>query len=411
MHENKQFPARWTVDTMTELFDDTAAAKGSSASLTAKISAMDAEIAGKISSIPVASSSVLGGVKIGSGISVASDGTISASGGSGGTSDYTQLSNLPQINSVTLTGNKSSSDLGLASAADVATKADAATTLAGYGITDAKISNGVITLGSNTITPLTQHQDISGKADKATTIAGYGITDAKITSGTITLGSQSITPLTQHQDISGKADKATTLSGYGITDAKIQSGTITLGSQTITPLTQHQDISGKADKVEQEKDRAALVEIVDSGAKNLLKISGTSQTVSGVTFTVNSDGSISASGTATSDAVFNLTANLNLQSGSYVFSPGFPNGSSGSTFFCDIFNSGYSNRSVAYQERSIPDTTKIIRFIVANGYTANNITLFPMVCTAANRKISAAFVPYRPSYQELCDRVLNGGAS
>ena len=35
-------------------------------------------------------------------------------------------------------------------------KADKATTLSGYGITDAKIVNGVITLGSNTITPLTQ---------------------------------------------------------------------------------------------------------------------------------------------------------------------------------------------------------------------------------------------------------------
>lgn len=34
-------------------------------------------------------------------------------------------------------------------------KQDKATTLAGYGITDAKISNGTITLGSNTITPLT----------------------------------------------------------------------------------------------------------------------------------------------------------------------------------------------------------------------------------------------------------------
>lgn len=34
------------------------------------------------------------------------------------------------------------------------------TTLAGYGITDAKIANGVITLGGNTITPLTAHQTI-----------------------------------------------------------------------------------------------------------------------------------------------------------------------------------------------------------------------------------------------------------
>lgn len=50
-------------------------------------------------------------------------------------------------------------------AADIVNKADKATTLAGYGITDAKIQNGVITLGSNTITPLTAHQDISGKKD------------------------------------------------------------------------------------------------------------------------------------------------------------------------------------------------------------------------------------------------------
>lgn len=61
---------------------------------------------------------------------------------------------------------------------ELAKKADKATTLAGYGIADAKIEDGVITLGENTITPLTQHQDISGKADKATTLVGYGITDA-----------------------------------------------------------------------------------------------------------------------------------------------------------------------------------------------------------------------------------------
>lgn len=41
------------------------------------------------------------------------------------------------------------------------TKADKATTLSGYGITDANIAGGVITLGSNTITPLTANSTIS----------------------------------------------------------------------------------------------------------------------------------------------------------------------------------------------------------------------------------------------------------
>ena len=49
----------------------------------------------------------------------------------------------------------------------------------------------------------------ANKADKATTLADYGITDAKIVDGTITLGTATITPLTQHQDISGKQDKIT----------------------------------------------------------------------------------------------------------------------------------------------------------------------------------------------------------
>ena len=43
----------------------------------------------------------------------------------------------------------------LGTAVDLSNYAIKATTLAGYGITDAKIENGTITLGSNTITPLT----------------------------------------------------------------------------------------------------------------------------------------------------------------------------------------------------------------------------------------------------------------
>ena len=50
--------------------------------------------------------------------SILGSGNISI-GGSGGTSDYDQLSNRPSINSVTLTGDKTSSDLGLASSSAV----------------------------------------------------------------------------------------------------------------------------------------------------------------------------------------------------------------------------------------------------------------------------------------------------
>ena len=48
-------------------------------------------------------------------------------GGGGGTGDYDELSNRPKINDVTLTGNKTSSDLGLASASALADKVDKVT--------------------------------------------------------------------------------------------------------------------------------------------------------------------------------------------------------------------------------------------------------------------------------------------
>lgn len=52
-------------------------------------------------------------------ITITEDGTISAvGGGSGGTTDYSQLTNKPQINSVELTGNKTLADLGIPSIND-----------------------------------------------------------------------------------------------------------------------------------------------------------------------------------------------------------------------------------------------------------------------------------------------------
>lgn len=55
--------------------------------------------------------------------------------------------------------------------AELKKKATASETLVGYGITDAKIVNGTIVLGENTITPITSHQDISGKANVSDVLA------------------------------------------------------------------------------------------------------------------------------------------------------------------------------------------------------------------------------------------------
>ena len=84
---------------------------------------------------------------------------------------------------------------------DVAGKADAATTLTGYGITDAYTKTETDTA-------------VGKKADKATTLTGYGIADAYTKTETDTA-------------IGKKADKATTLTGYGIADAYTKTETDT----------------------------------------------------------------------------------------------------------------------------------------------------------------------------------------
>ena len=58
------------------------------------------------------------------------------------------------------------------------------TTLSGYGITDAKIASGVITLGSNTITPLTSSSTLDATKLSGTIPSGC-YTDTKNTAGSI----------------------------------------------------------------------------------------------------------------------------------------------------------------------------------------------------------------------------------
>lgn len=50
--------------------------------------------------------------------------TINSTGGSGGTSDYTDLTNKPSINNITLSGNKTLSDLGIQPAGNYALKSE-----------------------------------------------------------------------------------------------------------------------------------------------------------------------------------------------------------------------------------------------------------------------------------------------
>ena len=158
--------------------------------------------------LPIASSSQLGGIKVGSGLAISVDGTLSSTT-SGGTTDYTALSNKPQINSVELSGNKSLDDLGIQAKGEYALKSELAnkadisaiptkvsqlqndsnflTSVPAEYVTETELSEkGFITESELNETYATKSEladkadktALDGKADKETTLAGYGITDA-----------------------------------------------------------------------------------------------------------------------------------------------------------------------------------------------------------------------------------------
>lgn len=84
--------------------------------------------------LPKASTETLGGIKVGAGLTISGEGTLSATGG--GTADSVAWENVQ---------NKP-------------------TTISGYGITDAKIENKTITLGSNTVTVPTDNNELANGA-------------------------------------------------------------------------------------------------------------------------------------------------------------------------------------------------------------------------------------------------------
>ena len=113
-----------------------------------------------------------------------------------------------------------------ANIADVYTKtvADAkfavkASTLAGYGITDAYTQAEVNAKIADATSGLLTDANLTGKADKADTLSGYGIADAYTKDEVNAKIADATSGLLTDANLVGKADKADTLSGYGITDA------------------------------------------------------------------------------------------------------------------------------------------------------------------------------------------------
>ena len=169
--------------------------------------------------LPIASSSQLGGIKVGSGLNISeTDGTLSVKTA---IINYNDLEHKPSIGGITLIEGQTAEDLDLATSKATQSalnlKADKADTLAGYGITnaytkeevEARLSSVYKFKGSvPTIDHLPLENNVIGDV--------YNVED---TGANYAWDGDKWDKLSETIDLTPYALKSTTLAGYGITDA------------------------------------------------------------------------------------------------------------------------------------------------------------------------------------------------
>ena len=152
--------------------------------------------------------------------------------------------------------------------------------------------------------------------------------------------------------------------------------------------------------------------------KNLIPLNATSATISGVRFTVNDDGSVTANGTATANAGFQLYAGANntfdLANGDYILT-GCPTGGGSQTYRIWIDNrTSAGTESIELkadagsgQTITITEGKCRVYVFIANGQTVNNLVFKPMLRLSSVS--DATFEPYeKHSYALDSDLVLRG---
>ena len=348
-------------------------------------------------------------------------------GGGSGTDNYNLLSNKPKVNGVELKGNKSLVDLGILFGSSLVAEIDSSTYIVTLTLKDQEGN----TLGEPQSLDLPlESVVVGGRYDDTTkkvilTLQNGNTVEFSVAdlvaglqselSSTNKLNPEFINYNSTHRAVSD-AEKST---WNGKQNALTFDNTPTNGSSNpVKSGGVYAALENKVDKVDgkglstndfNNEDKAALVELVDAGAKNLLKNVTQSQTVGGVTFTLAQDGSITANGTKTNNDWLYLSMGNTLPAGSYVLSSGLDPQENSSvrvlvatadSLGAAIISTEGKNQ-VAKKTFSQSYSGLIYAIRISSGYTVSNLVFKPMLCTAEAYAISPEFVPYAPTNREL----------
>lgn len=344
--------------------------------------------------------------------------------GGGGTSDYTALSNKPQIGGITLTGNKSLSDLGIA-------PASAVTLVSGLNTTGT-IKNGSSEtsatgyIASPIISGIPYYKDTTYES-KSEASGGTAVSlcttgekytwnnkstlqltnsTTPIVDGTAAIGTSTYAAKADHVHPTDTSRQAA-ITAQSPLSADFVSDTNT--THKFATQTQLDQISTNANNI--------LTVYNANGRKNIIP---NKQTLikDDMTYTWTADGTIQISGTKTAGTgnyvePLSLTElnKLGLSTGDTIVLSS--NGSN--SFISVIFWSSGSSYSSSYdittgsREVLIPNnyTHMLIRVGVKAAETSASETISAMICNKKLWDISSDFAPYAPSNFELYQMILN----
>ena len=150
--------------------------------------------------------------------------------------------------------------------------------------------------------------------------------------------------------------------------------------------------------------------IIDSGAKNRLKITAPSSTVGGVTVTINPvAGEITLNGACETTSTYTITdlSTLGLStSTAYKICGDLPE-TSDSSYMLYAYASGAGQfDNLTNNDKYYNTLWTNLRIRIYEGQTFNNLVLRPMICSVDDFNISQNFVPYCPTLAELYAMVM-----
>lgn len=177
--------------------------------------------------------------------------------------------------------------------------------------------------------------------------------------------------------------------------ARVVQNGITLESiESLVPLAAAFDQMQEATGHLQEE----IDDINDSIRTNLLNPTAQTQTINGVTFTNNGDGTYTVNGTASADAVFdNMYRTTTFPTGIDTKLIGCPSGGSASSYYMTVVMEGvgpyYDNGDGV--EIPLTSSANALRLLIAvkSGTTCDNLLFKPMLTTDLNAKYDD-YVPY-----------------